>query len=225
VTGTVYLGCGSAEDEADLWHLMLHRPVTRIIYWPFALPATMLASADDWLRANLDRLGAPYELTTWTRLEDQAPRGLEDGHLLFVGGGNTFRLLDQVRRAGLVDPVRRFVDEGGDYYGGSAGAVLACTDIAIAEGHDPNEPGLVDLTALGLLRNVAILPHFTEEQVPSGQEWATAKRRTLIGLPENAGLHVARNSYEVVGTGSVYVMDEIGTDSHSGGSTFGPFED
>lgn len=182
---------------------MFHRPTTRIVYWPFALSAEMSASADQWLRNNLDLLGVSYLLTTWQTLGDHDPSELDTARvdLLFVGGGNTFRLLDQVRRYGFVDPVRRFWNAGGDYYGGSAGAVLACESIEIADGHDHNEPGLRDLTGLGLLPGIAVLPHFTEDQLADALYWAADRRNVVFGLPEAVGLRCVDGQAEVVGAG------------------------
>lgn len=164
---------------------MLSGRRARIIYWPFALPAPMLRAADDWLRGNLDQLGAQYELDTWPSLAGHEPAELTTAvaDLLFVGGGNTFRLLEHVQRAGFVDAVRAFHRSGGDYYGGSAGAVLACESIAIADGHDPNEAGLTDLTALGLIHDLAILPHFTAAQLEVTTRWARRHDATVLDLP------------------------------------------
>lgn len=182
---------------------MFHRSTTRIVYWPFALPAEMSASADQWLRSNLDLLGVKYLLNTWQTLDDHEPSELDASgvDLLFVGGGNTFRLLDQVRRYGFVDAVRRFWNAGGDYYGGSAGAVLACESIEIADGHDHNEPGLRDLTGLGLLPGIAVLPHFTEDQLADARHWAADRRKVVLGMPEAVGLRCIDGKAEVVGAG------------------------
>lgn len=96
-----------------------------------------------------------------------------------------------MRRNGFVDSVRQFCGTGGDYYGGSAGAVLACESIAIADGHDANEAGLQDLTGLALISGVAILPHFTEEQFADARQWAIDNHPVVVGLPESAGLRCA----------------------------------
>jgi len=165
----------------------------------------MCASADEWLRDNLDLLGVNYRLDTWQALGDHEPAELDSARvdLLFVGGGNTFRLLDQVKRYGFIDPIRRFWADGGDYYGGSAGAVLACEGIEIADGHDPNEPGLLDFTALGLLSGAAVLPHFTEDQLDGASRWATTRHATVLGLPESAGLRCRAGKATVIGSGQV----------------------
>jgi dipeptidase E len=184
------------------------------------LPESTVTEADVWLRDGLDQVGVAYTLETWSRLEDRSASDLDRVDLLFVGGGNTFRLLDQVGRAGFLDPVRHFVADGGDYYGGSAGAVLACDDIAIAEGHDPNDVGLSHLTALGLLHGVSVLPHFTESQLESARRWNIRHRRTLIGLPENAGLRLNNRMVTVVGDGIVYLMDQSSLSTYSADQTF-----
>ena len=45
---------------------------------------------------------------------------------VFAGGGNTFRLLRSLRRAGLLGPLRDRVRAGLPYLGSSAGTNLAC---------------------------------------------------------------------------------------------------
>lgn len=220
--GKLYFGCGSAADETPLWLSMLQRPTTRIVYWPFALPAELGSSADDWLRGNLDLLGVSYELDTWQGLDHHEPSELtpDEVDLLFVGGGNTFRLLDIVQRNGFIEPVRRFWQAGGDYYGGSAGAVLACETIEIADGHDPNEPGLEDLTALGLLSGAAILPHFTDQQVAESKQWAADHRCVVLGLPESAGLCCADGRATVVGAGRISLISAEAVESVGVGESF-----
>lgn len=212
VVGDLYLGCGRAADEAELWRRMLHRPVTRITYWPFALPAPLACEAQAWLRGNLDALGLDYELDVWQDLQQHRPEELTTARtdVLFVGGGNTFQLLDAVQRGRFADAVRDFVGLGGDYYGGSAGAVLACESIAIAEGHDPNDVGLSDLTGLRLLSGVAVLPHFTPDQLGQAQDWSRTHQIPVLGLPESSGLHCHHTTAEIVGTG---VLVEIGRDA------------
>jgi len=70
--------------------------------------------------------GQSREARCFVRVDDVAhvepflrPR-VRGWRLLFVGGGNTFRLLDLAPRSGLLEPVRHFVAAGRDYHGGSA---------------------------------------------------------------------------------------------------------
>jgi dipeptidase E len=187
VTGTIYLGGGGgAAHEEALWRAML-RDKTRVVYWPFALPRERVEEAANWLVGALKDLDLAAKVETWTDLRDHAVPELASAELLFVGGGNTFHLLDHVRSHGFLSAVRGFVADGGDYYGGSAGAILACADIGIAAGYDENDIGLTDLTALGLVSGFAVLPHFAEGQLAGAQAWSKERRKIVLGIPERSG--------------------------------------
>ena len=197
--GTIYLGGGgSAADEAELWRAMLPTR-RRLLFWPFALAPERHAAAVVWLSESLRELDLAAEVETWTDLAAHRPEELAAFDLLFVGGGNTFTLLEQVQRHGFLDPVREFVAAGGDYYGGSAGAILACHDIRIAGLLDPNDSGLTDLRALGLLDGVTVLPHYTPGQAARALDWSRRFGVAVIGIPERGGLVVRAGEVTPVG--------------------------
>lgn len=118
MTGVVYLGGGgTGEDEGLLWERMLGR-CRRLLYWPLALDGDMLAGAEVWLRDQLSQHGFFPHIQTWTTLEGKDTASLGDIDLLFIGGGNTFFLLHHLQMHGFVEPVRQWVEAGGNYYGG-----------------------------------------------------------------------------------------------------------
>jgi peptidase E len=83
--------------------------------------------------------------------------------VVYIQGGNTFYLLDQLRRSGADKIIRDLVL--GDhvvYCGISAGSIVACPDIAVAGWSpewDHNEVGLTDLAGLGLIPFI-LSPHY-----------------------------------------------------------------
>ena len=204
MTGTVYLGGGgSADEEAVVWSAMLHRR-PRVLYWPFALEEALLARAESWLRGALAGHAADLPLTTWTSLEAHDPAELADHDLLLVGGGNTFRLLHQVRVHGFLESTRRFVTQGGDFYGGSAGAILACDSIAIAAVYDDNDDGLTDLAGLGLVSGFALLPHAAPSTHAVARRWSATHQVPVVAVPEASGLVVVDDSVTVAGPDPVW---------------------
>lgn len=48
---------------------------------------------------------------------------------MFIGGGNTFRLLSLLHKHDVIDSIRRRVQEGMPYMGASAGSNVACPGI------------------------------------------------------------------------------------------------
>ena len=77
-------------------------------------------------RVHIEAIG--YELTSVHRSADPAA-ALSDADCVFVGGGNTFRLLDTLYRHELLDPIRDRVRAGMPYMGASAGTNMACPTI------------------------------------------------------------------------------------------------
>ncbi|MET3808708.1 dipeptidase E [Nakamurella sp. UYEF19] len=213
MTGIVYLGCGrGAADEALLWHEM-PRSNPRVLYWPFALTGRMLAGAHDWLSRSLNQLGERVDLSTWASLDGRDPSDLMSFDLLFVGGGNTFRLLHHIRKHGFVQPVRDSVASGVCYYGGSAGAVLACDDIAIARGHDPNLEKLEDLDGLRLVSEMAILPHYDDSQKTHAQTFSSQHETPVVPIPDGSGVVAFDGEMRSVGRDDVTIFGCAGQSS------------
>lgn len=220
MTGAIFLGGGgSAEDERALWTEML-RDSPRVLYWPFALTGATLQGAPAWLGESLSTLGVEVEVTVWPDLEGRDPTALDDVDLLFIGGGNTFSLLDQVRRHGFVEPVRRFVASGGRLYGGSAGAILAGAEIGIAATEDANDVGLTDLTGLALLGPYVVRPHATADQDAATRDYAATTGQPVIAIPERGGAIVGDGGFRSAGPEPCRVITADATVEHPSGSTW-----
>ena len=86
---------------------------------------------------------------------------------VYVTEGNTFEVLNYMRKLGICDYIRHLVYEDEKsfiYIGSSAGAAIAGSDIMLAKNFDSNFVGMFDYTALGLF-NGAIIPHYTKENL------------------------------------------------------------
>ncbi|HYY11646.1 MAG TPA: Type 1 glutamine amidotransferase-like domain-containing protein [Kineosporiaceae bacterium] len=210
MTGTIHLGGGgSADDGGRAWRGLLEGK-DRLILWPFALPARQRRASGEQLAASLRRLGSDVAVDTWTDLADHTADDLRGAHLLFVAGGNTFELLAHVREHGFGPAVHAFVAAGGDYVGSSAGALLAGEDIGLATPYDENAVGLTDLTALALVPGVEVLPHYVPAQADAALEWAAARGRVVLGIPEGSGVAVRDGVARVVGVAPVGVLGPDG---------------
>ncbi len=217
MAGTVYLaGGGSPADESEVWR-DAYAGVGRVLYWPFALEGAMLGTSDGWFRTALRELGLAPEVTTWTTLEGHDSVDLKSFDLVHVGGGNTFRLLDHIRRQGFLGPVRSFVQEGGRYYGGSAGAVIACGDIRTAVGRDPNVVGITDLTALGLLSSRFVEPHYQGDD-----DSGPVLEERILGVPERGGVSWDGHRFTAIGPDPTYELMAAGRIRREAGDSWSP---
>ena len=204
----MYLGGGgTADDERAVWAAALAGRRT-VLYWPFAMPVAAHAGGLRWLRDGLAGHGA-YDVRMWSTLAGRSPAELAAHDLLIVGGGNTYALLDEIRRHGWLDAVAAHVRGGGGYLGDSAGAVLAGADIGVAgQVGDPNDVGLTETGALDLLGGRDLWPHFGASDVDAARDWAGTTGRDVLGVPERGGLIVAEGAIRCAGPEPVWVVPD-----------------
>ena len=85
--------------------------------------------------------------------EDLSSDAFNDVEIIYFCGGNTYYLLDRIRKTGFDKLIINLVEKGSLYIGVSAGSIIAEKNIEIAgwgsEG-DINEVNLEDLRGLGL---------------------------------------------------------------------------
>ncbi len=81
--------------------------------------------------------------------------------VLYIGGGNTFCMMDDLRRTGFDKEILRLVQSGVTYIGASAGAHLVSQNIRHVQAFDENLPGLTDFSGLGLFPGILVC-HYDE---------------------------------------------------------------
>jgi len=90
---------------------------------------------------------------------------LADVDLVLVAGGNTFYLLDKVRKSGFDKILPKMLERGLIYVGSSAGSILCCPTIEGAKRFDnpADASDLTDYRGLNLFNKV-IIPHAHKEK-------------------------------------------------------------
>lgn len=102
---------------------------------------------------------------------------------VFVGGGNTFRLLLLLRQSGVLEALRARVLVGMPYMGASAGTNVASPTIRTTNDMPIVEPGSFD--ALGLVP-FQVNPHYVDADPGSTHMGETREDRLREYLEENA---------------------------------------
>lgn len=80
---------------------------------------------------------------------------------IYVCGGNTFYLLSELKKSGIISELKSLVNSGKIYIGESAGAVITSPDIEYIGLMDENLVELKDLSGLNLV-SFYTLPHLGE---------------------------------------------------------------
>lgn len=166
--------------------------VTRVLFVPHALKDHGAYAAK--ARAAFLAIGRDLE----SLHEAPSPRAAVHGaQALFVGGGNTFRLLAALYALDLMGPIRERVARGMFYTGASAGSNVAGPTIRTTNDMPIVEPP--SLAALGLVP-FQINPHYVDPEPGSRHMGETREERLrqfheendtpVVGLREGAMLRV-----------------------------------
>lgn len=178
----------------------LLRPHRRGVFIPTAsLGQPYGAFFEHVVRSNFRQAGVHMSLLELDQAKPLDVRTtLQDVSLLYVGGGNTFRLLEHMRATGFATPLAGFLNRGGLYIGSSAGAVVAGPDVGFIACMDDNAAvQLSDFTGLGLL-DFNILPHTDHPRHREAARQAHLGRWPALGLREQQLLLVQQTYMEVL---------------------------
>lgn len=151
------LGSGGirTQPRLDLWQSTVDaflKDVANVLFIPYALKDYDAYTA----KIIEDELCGKREIKCIHTFKDPKVAILK-AEAIFVGGGNTFRLLKTMQDLGLISIVREQVLAGCLYIGISAGTNLACPTIATTNDMPIVAPQ--NLQALGLI-DFQINPHF-----------------------------------------------------------------
>ncbi len=198
----ILAGGGGAPDSQPLDALFAGwiGPGGRMLYLPVAT-GNVAGYRDDlaWVSAIFRPRGVGA-ITMWTHLAGRDAGQLTDFDGIYIGGGNTFHLLDLLRRTGFDRLLRDFIAAGGAVYGGSAGAIILGRDIGPAAHIDPNTAGLRNTHGLDLLGGYAVWCHYAANaDAPRIRAYIAATGIPVLALTERAGLRVEGPHIEAAG--------------------------
>ena len=155
----ILLGSGGLSTKArqQAWRDELDDflgPVKTVLFVPYAL-----ADHEGYTRLVADRgFQAGRTLVGLHRAKDPR-KAVREAEAVFVGGGNTFRLLDRLQRERLLPVLRARARAGQPFVGISAGTNVACPTIRTTNDMPIVWPRSVD--ALGLVP-FQVNPHYVD---------------------------------------------------------------
>ena len=177
-------------------------PAKRILFFPYAL-----FDRDGYAAKARERFAAMgYELSSAHAAADPQ-KAIADVDAIFIGGGNTFRLLKGLQDFAWLEPIRERVRNGAPYIGSSAGSNVAGPTIRTTKDMPIVQPRSFD--SLGLVP-FQISPHFQDPDPNSTHMGETQEERIIqfleenetpvLGMREGAWVRASRGSVVLGGT-------------------------
>lgn len=151
--------------------------IKRVLFVPFALYDRDAYAVT--ARERFAKMG--YELTSVHDASDRF-QAVAETEAIFVGGGNTFRLLKTLYDQLLLGPIRQRVAGGMPYVGSSAGSNVAGPTIKTTNDMPIVQPPSFD--ALSLV-SFQINPHYLDPDPNSKHMGETREKRIMEFLEEN----------------------------------------
>ena len=202
-------GGGHANKTKKLDRLFeAHLPKSkRVLYIPIAMPPKKYTFGQcyDWIRVVFPKL----KIDMWTDLSNRKFEDVNKYDAIYIGGGNTFYLLDQIRSTKFDKLLTKFYKVGGIIYGLSAGAIIFGKDIqtaGIGDG-DKNLVGLTNFSGFNMVKNFSLQCHYSGLDDEEIIQYSKEQKTGVIGLPDDTGLVIAGKTIKVIGESSAVLFD------------------
>lgn len=207
----------------------LKKRVKRVLFIPYAgvnlSPDGLQASYDVYegkVASVFNELG--YEIYSIHR-EANPVEAVMNAECIAVGGGNTFHLVYELHKNGLIDAVKQRVAQGMPFMGWSAGANVACPTLRTT-----NDMPIIEPASFNCFNFVPfqINPHYLDAH-PAGHGGETREQRIMefieinrevfvVGLREASLLEVNDDKMQIKGRHGIrlfkygHAVREIGLD-------------
>ena len=196
-------GGGSVEDSRllDERFVEILDRTKPLVYIPNAMKSRPYRSCLEWFRSVMIPLGVT-NIEMWDDLRSRYPATGIAG--VYIGGGDTAKLLKELRASGFSDYLLEVANTGVPLYGGSAGAIILGEDIRTA----PEAKNFDDSEAMGLkiVPGYSMVCHYNVSEETAVRQLAQRFGHSILAIPEKAGGHLSDSVLTNYGTEPISIF-------------------
>ena len=205
-------GCGEQTIEANKRFNEIINHNKPLLYVPLAMDEDEHPYDDclKWIKREMSNILIP-SIEMVRSFEELANKKYTDYCAIFIGGGNTYKLLKGLKDSGAFNKIKEYIQNEGIVYGGSAGAIIFGYDINSCLVMDKNDVNLEDTKGFNVLNNKSIFAHYTNEYTPEAHEKFkqyllnySINKEEVIALPEEDTIYIDDNKIEILGNRPYY---------------------
>ena len=210
IDGKIFIsGGGGIEDSLLLDKKFVNSfKKKKVLYIPIAMERDEVGfeSCYDWIISALSRHSEDF--IDIVMLLDLADKNLQmsDFDGIYIGGGNTYKLLQYIYATGFDKILMSFIKNNGIVYGGSAGAIILGKNIStVIEENDKNYKYDQGLSLIG---DYSIRCHYNKN-IDDEKIFKFIKyyKYPVIALPEKTGLVINNKYSEVIGSENAVIFN------------------
>lgn len=182
-----------------------------LLYIPLAMESDKYSSCYEWITNELKDLNIS-SIEMINQASEIITKNLEDYCAIFIGGGNTFKLLNDLKISGAFDKIKSFINNNGIIFGGSAGAIILGKNLKSCALDDDNTVNLEDISGYDVLNGYSILCHYTNRTQEKDEESKKyllnlSKKEKIVALPEEDTIFINEDNVEVIGNRPYYIFN------------------
>ena len=183
----------------------------KVLYIPLAWNNGNMETCIDWFKSEMKPFGVT-EIEDVLDAKDITQERLSKYKGIFIGGGNTFKLLKMLKETEAFYILQEFINNDGVVMGGSAGAMIfgksidTCLNDGLEIKHciDRNLVNLKETNGFDYMKGYSILPHYKKLKEQNINTEKRVKRLIsegykLVCLPEETSLFINDNKFTVIG--------------------------
>ena len=131
---------------------------------------------------------------------------------IFIGGGNTYKLLKGIKDSRVFGKLKEFISNDGIVFGGSAGAIIFGKDLDACKLDDTNYVNLEDTEGFDVLNGISLLCHYTNRNIDKDKQsteylLSISNNREIWALPEEDTVFINGENIEVIGNRLYYIFN------------------
>ncbi|WKA56641.1 Type 1 glutamine amidotransferase-like domain-containing protein [Planococcus shixiaomingii] len=170
-----------------------------LLYIPIAMKnIRSYSECLEWFTSVFNPLGV-QEIAMWTGVERKSLDDLHQFSGVYIGGGNTYSLLQDFRFSKFDAVLTDYIQSGGTVYGGSAGAIILGSNIETCAHLDSNNVGVTVFNGFKLIGNYAIWCHYEPENDELIKNFLHTNQTPVIALPEETGIYIDKEMMKITG--------------------------
>lgn len=184
-----------------------------LLYVPLAMESYRYDSCLEWIRKEMSLIDVT-NIDMVTSAKDLAGKNLNNYCAIYIGGGNTYKLLKDIKDSGSLKKIQQYINNDGIIFGGSAGAIIFGKDIDSCKTQDPNDVQLAETQGFDVLSGYSLLCHLNRNDGikfnrDKNSEYLIefSKDNKIIYLPDDDTIFVNDNKVTIIGDSDYRVYE------------------
>ena len=221
----IFLNGGGCGKQTILAYKEINKIINHkkpVLYGPLAMDEEdhPYDGCYEWIKEEISMIDIP-NIEMVRSFEELEEKNLDKYSLIYIGGGNTYKLLNGIKTTKTYDKLKEYILNKGIIYGGSAGAVIFGKDINTIKVMDNNEVGIKDTSGFNYLNGISLFVHYTnykskyteEENKSLMKEYTnfisdyTKENEKVIAIPEEDTIFFDGKNIRVIGELPYYIFE------------------